>query len=149
MLRYEMRAGQSYPEGGEASDLAARYRREGYAIVRGLFSTDEITVIGLATDQIYAEGVRRGRSFRHGNLFYNVAEGADGAPIVRLVQWPSYHQPVLNAVRLDRRIAKVLQPLIGSDMKKIINQVHWKPKRSEEHTSELQSLMRISYADFC
>src|SRR3546814_1486340 len=23
------------------------------------------------------------------------------------------------------------------------------PKRSEEHTSELQSLMRISYADFC
>src|SRR3546814_2384374 len=25
----------------------------------------------------------------------------------------------------------------------------WKPGRSEEHTSELQSLMRISYAVFC
>src|SRR3546814_6158233 len=25
----------------------------------------------------------------------------------------------------------------------------WIDKRSEEHTSELQSLMRISYADFC
>src|SRR3546814_1235610 len=25
----------------------------------------------------------------------------------------------------------------------------WKPQRSEEHTSELQSLMRISYAVFC
>src|SRR3546814_5741093 len=25
----------------------------------------------------------------------------------------------------------------------------WAPKRSEEHTSELQSLMRISYAVFC
>src|SRR3546814_4285532 len=25
----------------------------------------------------------------------------------------------------------------------------WLPPRSEEHTSELQSLMRISYADFC
>src|SRR3546814_1199793 len=25
----------------------------------------------------------------------------------------------------------------------------WSPKRSEEHTSELQSLMRISYAVFC
>src|SRR3546814_5150637 len=25
----------------------------------------------------------------------------------------------------------------------------WKPVRSEEHTSELQSLMRISYAVFC
>src|SRR3546814_4663758 len=26
---------------------------------------------------------------------------------------------------------------------------HQRPERSEEHTSELQSLMRISYADFC
>src|SRR3546814_4374994 len=26
---------------------------------------------------------------------------------------------------------------------------HGKPRRSEEHTSELQSLMRISYAVFC
>src|SRR3546814_6564894 len=26
---------------------------------------------------------------------------------------------------------------------------HWPPCRSEEHTSELQSLMRISYAVFC
>src|SRR3546814_4181828 len=25
----------------------------------------------------------------------------------------------------------------------------WQPRRSEEHTSELQSLMRISYAVFC
>src|SRR3546814_10046647 len=25
----------------------------------------------------------------------------------------------------------------------------WNPRRSEEHTSELQSLMRISYAVFC
>src|SRR3546814_1068011 len=26
---------------------------------------------------------------------------------------------------------------------------HWRAQRSEEHTSELQSLMRISYAVFC
>src|SRR3546814_5739063 len=26
---------------------------------------------------------------------------------------------------------------------------HWEQSRSEEHTSELQSLMRISYAVFC
>src|SRR3546814_9472383 len=28
-------------------------------------------------------------------------------------------------------------------------QLHYRPLRSEEHTSELQSLMRISYAVFC
>src|SRR3546814_7973422 len=27
--------------------------------------------------------------------------------------------------------------------------LHWREERSEEHTSELQSLMRISYAVFC
>src|SRR3546814_5446704 len=30
-----------------------------------------------------------------------------------------------------------------------VHQLHLQPQRSEEHTSELQSLMRISYAVFC
>ena len=108
---------------GEALE---RYRREGYAIVRGFFARDEIAEIGAAIDQVYAEGVAHGRSFRHGNLFYNVAPGADGAPVVRMTQWPSYHQPVLNRVRLDPRFARLLGSLLGGDMKQIINQLHWK-----------------------
>ena len=107
-------------------DYAADYWRDGYAIVRGLFAPEEIAEIAAATDQIYAEGVAHGRSFRHGNLYYNVAAGPFGEPLVRMVQWPSYHQPVLNAVRLDTRIARVLEPLIGGDLKQVINQVHWK-----------------------
>jgi hypothetical protein len=107
-------------------DYVARYRRDGYAIVRGFYTPAEVERIGAAVDQVHAEGVKHGRSFRHGNLFYNVAEGPPGAPQVRMVQWPSYHQPVLNGVRLDRRIAKLLSPLIGTDLKQIINQVHWK-----------------------
>jgi ectoine hydroxylase-related dioxygenase (phytanoyl-CoA dioxygenase family) len=79
-----------------------------------------------ATDQLHAEGVAHGRSFRHGNLFYNVAQGAAGEPLVRMVQWPSYHQPVLNAFRLQERISDLLRPLLGPDLKQIINQVHWK-----------------------
>src|SRR3546814_4863159 len=31
----------------------------------------------------------------------------------------------------------------------IVNEVYFRNVRSEEHTSELQSLMRISYAGFC
>src|SRR3546814_9235955 len=33
--------------------------------------------------------------------------------------------------------------------KEIYNGVEWRSERSEEHTSELQSIMRISYAVFC
>src|SRR3546814_7975827 len=37
----------------------------------------------------------------------------------------------------------------GKNNKTFVSQTHWKTLRSEEHTSELQSLMRISYAVFC
>jgi len=107
------------------ADLA-HYWRKGYAIVRGFFKASEIREIASAIDQLYAEGVAHGQSFRHGNLFYNVATGPAGDPLVRMVQWPSYHQPVLNRVRLDIRFAELLDPLIGGDLKQIINQVHWK-----------------------
>jgi ectoine hydroxylase-related dioxygenase (phytanoyl-CoA dioxygenase family) len=109
-------------EGAYVSDFA----RCGYAVIRGLFSSDEVAEIAAATDQLHAEALAHGRSFRHGNLFYNVASGADGEPVVRMVQWPSYHQDVMDSVRLDTRIARLLEPLIGPDLKQIINQVHWK-----------------------
>lgn len=102
------------------------YWSEGYAIVRGLFSRAEVAKIATATDQLYGEGVAHGRSFRHGNLFYDVAPANRGEPVVRMAQWPSYHQPVLNRVRLDARIARLLDLLVGRDLKQIINQVHWK-----------------------
>jgi len=102
------------------------YLRDGYTIVPGFFDAREIAELGAATDQLYAEGVAHGRSFRHGNLFYNVACPQDRNPLVRMVQWPSYHQPALNRVRLDSRFAELLEPLIGLNLKQIINQVHWK-----------------------
>src|SRR3546814_1947026 len=54
----------------------------------------------------------------------------------------------------SRRAAKLLQPCIQSSpalgQPFAGSQRHGEPRgRSEEHTSELQSLMRISYAVFC
>lgn len=113
---------------GGGGDYVAAYRRDGFVILRGLFAADEVAAIAAAADQVHDEGRALGRSFRHGNLFYRVAPGgaADGGPAVQMVQWPSYHQSVLNAVRLDRRFASILAPLIGRDLKQIINQIHWK-----------------------
>jgi ectoine hydroxylase-related dioxygenase (phytanoyl-CoA dioxygenase family) len=111
---------------GSEGDYASDFARYGYAIIRGFFSPAEVAEVAAATDQLHAEAVAHGRSFRHGNLFYNVAAGEAGEPLVRMVQWPSYHQHMLNAVRLDTRIARLLEPLIGPDLKQIINQVHWK-----------------------
>jgi hypothetical protein len=101
------------------------WRRDGYAIVRGFFTPGEAATIGEDIDRVDEEGVAHGRSFRHGNLFYKIAEGASG-PLVQMVQWPAYHRPALDAVRLDPRFATLLEPLIGPNVKQIINQIHWK-----------------------
>jgi hypothetical protein len=124
-----MRVSQSLRRDEPASVTAdlTQYWREGYAIVRGFFDAAELREISAALDQLYAEGVAHGSCFRHGNLFYNVARECEGSePLVRMVQWPSYHQPALNGVRLDTRFVDLLEPLIGRDLKQIINQVHWK-----------------------
>ena len=111
---------------GFHADLA-HYWRDGYAVVRGFFDAADIAELSAALDQLYAEGVEHGRCFRHGNLFYNVARERDGSEaLVRMVQWPSYHNSVVNSVRLDPRFVELLEPLIGCDLKQIINQVHWK-----------------------
>lgn len=102
-------------------ELAESYREKGYAIVRGLFSAAEVAVLGEAVDVVHAEAIALGRSFRYGNLHYRL----DGDE-VRMVQWPSYHNVVLDRVRTDPRLSQWLAPLIGADVKQIINQLHWK-----------------------
>lgn len=105
--------------------IAGDYAEQGYAIVRGFMGADEVAAIGRAMDAVHAEGLAHGRSFRHGNLLYRVVPG-DAGPEVRLVQWPSYHNDMLAAVRIDARFHRLLAPFIGDDIKQIINQLHWK-----------------------
>src|SRR3546814_2051057 len=53
--------------------------------------------------------------------------------------WGATHE-AKNLEHLDVSLETV-EPIMGVKL--------WDPSRSEEHTSELQSLMRISYAVFC
>ena len=67
------------------------------------------------------------RSFRMQNVFFNITDDAALGPIVRMVQWPSYFNKDLKRIRRDPSILNILEPLIGSNLKQIINQMHWKP----------------------
>lgn len=114
----------------EPAHLAA-FRAQGYAVVRGLFDAGEVAAIAAACDRVYAAGLRLGASWRLRNLFYRVTPDPALGHIVRLVQWPSYYEAVLNRFRLDRRLYDLAAPLIGPDLKQIINQLHWKPPGAE------------------
>src|SRR3546814_3081064 len=62
---------------------------------------------------------------------------------------PGYRSPIrLTRAELETLIAEPLAGVLSAlDMLLHRNNIGW--DRSEEHTSELQSLMRISYAVFC
>ena len=109
------------------SDHIGFYRQNGYAVVRGLFRPDEVAELALLFDRVYAEGMLHRRSFRVQNTLFNIVNDAALGPIVRMVQWPSYFNRGLEKFRRDPRILGVLEPLLGRNLKQIINQMHWKP----------------------
>lgn len=108
-------------------DAIEQFRKDGYAIVRGFFAPDEVAAMAAAFDRQWAIGMSHPGSWRHGNLFYRLGEDANLGKVVKLVQWPAYEDAVLDRVRRDPRWLKLLRPLIGDNVKQIINQMHWKP----------------------
>jgi ectoine hydroxylase-related dioxygenase (phytanoyl-CoA dioxygenase family) len=108
-------------------DALAHFRTYGYAVVRGVFSRAETLNLAAAFDRHWAEGMAHRSSFRHGNLLYRLGIDPTLGKVVRLVQWPSYGDAALERIRRDSRIFEILEPLLGRDIKQIINQLHWKP----------------------
>ena len=105
----------------------AQYRSQGYAVLPALFSPQDVAAIAAGFDRHWAMGMTYRASFRHGNLFYRLGTDPKLGKIVRLVQWPSYGDPGLEKFRRDPRMFEVLEPLLGRDIKQIVNQLHWKP----------------------
>jgi Phytanoyl-CoA dioxygenase (PhyH) len=108
-------------------DALSHYRKYGYALVRGVFSRAETVDLAAAFDRHWAEDMAHPSSFRHGNLLYRLGIDPKLGKVVRLLQWPSYADPALERVRRDPRMFEILEPLLGRDIKQIINQLHWKP----------------------
>ena len=109
------------------TDYLEQYRERGYAVVRGVFSEAEVAALQAAFDRIRAQGERFGATFRHGNVLFAFGRDPALGPILRMAQWPAYFDAILDAVRVDRRMFEIVRPLLGDDVKQIINQLHWKP----------------------
>lgn len=108
-------------------DHVQHYRKFGYAVVKGVFGAGEVHALAEAFDRVYARGLEHRASFRHQNVLFRLGEDPNLGRIVRLVQWPSYFDQILADFRTDRRMLEILEPLLGRDLKQIINQMHWKP----------------------
>jgi ectoine hydroxylase-related dioxygenase (phytanoyl-CoA dioxygenase family) len=110
----------------EVAAALAQYEAQGYGILRGVFAPGEVAELATAFDRHWAQGMALGASFRHGNLHYRLGEDPALGRLLRLVQWPSYEDAVLARCRTDPRLFALLEPVLGRDIKQIINQMHWK-----------------------
>jgi ectoine hydroxylase-related dioxygenase (phytanoyl-CoA dioxygenase family) len=108
-------------------DYLSDYREHGFAVVRGVFDGAEVRELAAAFDRVYARGMKHHKSFRHQNVLFRIAQDAQAGRVLRMVQWPSYFDDVLARYRTDPRMLAILEPLLGGDLKQIINQMHWKP----------------------
>src|SRR3546814_8181926 len=62
--------------------------------------------------------------------------------------FPATLRRMMTTNHLGAKDAPQVHPVVASAAREVLNKSE-NERRSEEHTSELQSLMRISYAVFC
>lgn len=110
-----------------SDDHVTAFHAHGFAVVHGLFDAQEVAAMAAAFDRVHARALAHGRSWRHRNTLFRLDEDETLGRIVRFAQWPAWIDETLERVRRDPRLLAVLAPLLGHDLKQIINQMHWKP----------------------
>ncbi len=103
------------------------YRELGYAVIKGVFDPEEVRELARAFDRVYARGIAYPKSFRHQNVYFRVASDERLGRVLRFAQWPCYYDETLDRFRRDRRMLEIVAPLIGKDIRQVVNQLNWKP----------------------
>lgn len=114
------------PHNPMTAENVSQFWEEGYTIVKNVFVPHEIEQLKTACDRWKFTGQLLGRTWRKQNTIIWVDDEDKEEVIVRGMQWPSYHDPVMDHYRTDPRMLMILEPLIGVNIKQIINQLHWK-----------------------
>ena len=133
--------GGAQPQGeAGVTDIVARghgaqLQELGYTIVRSVFSAGEIGALAAASDRIYARAIAHEDGTPvapgHPEVGFRTVEDPRLGRICRIATWPAHLEPVLDRIRVDRRMLAILEPLLGPSLKQITSQLHWKPAGAE------------------
>lgn len=105
----------------------AELRENGYALIRGFLTQDEVADIRRETDKVYAEGMKHHASYRDRNLLFEILnDPAVKQRVVIQAYWFAWINQKLEALRRSEKFFQVLAPLLGPDIKQMANQIHWK-----------------------
>lgn len=109
-------------------DIVGQLHQEGYAIVRGFFGAEDMARLSAEVDAVYAQGLQHHATYRDRNLLFEVLDDPQAQRrVVLQAHWSAWINPYLELMRRDPRYLVVLAPFLGSDIKQITHQIHWKP----------------------
>jgi ectoine hydroxylase-related dioxygenase (phytanoyl-CoA dioxygenase family) len=108
--------------------LEQQLHTDGYAIVRGFLGADEMAEMRAETDRMYQEGLKHHATYRDKNLLFEVLDDPQARRrVVIQAHWTAWISPYLERMRRHPKYLEILGPLLGSDIKQITHQIHWKP----------------------
>lgn len=114
-----------------AKHAAEQYREEGYAVLRQFIDGDEVVNLQAETARIYAEGLKHPRTWRHGNLSFEILPEEDfGQRYVIQAYWMGWISKYFERFRRSDAYFTLLEPILGADIKQVAQQIHWKPPGS-------------------
>jgi ectoine hydroxylase-related dioxygenase (phytanoyl-CoA dioxygenase family) len=108
--------------------VSEELKSEGYAVIRGFLSPAQTAEIAGEVDKIYQEGLKHHATYRDRNLLFEVLDDPKARRrVVLQAHWTAWISPLMERMRRSEEYFKVLEPLLGSDIKQISHQIHWKP----------------------
>ncbi len=108
-------------------DHLAALERDGYAVIRGLYTADEMARLQEATRALYEEGVAHPRSWRHGNRMFEINEDPSAGHVLLQAHWFALTHPLFEQFRRHPKLLEVLRPILSDSINQSTNQIHWKP----------------------
>ena len=116
------------PLSHKSLDYVDHYWEHGYAVVRGLFTPNEMKAAQQEAKRIYAKGMKHHATYRDRNVLFEILpEAFAGQRYVLQAHWYAWFSPLFEKMRRDPRVFAVLEPLLGRDIKQVAQQIHWKP----------------------
>lgn len=114
-----------------AKQVAEQYREEGYAVFRQFIDGDDVIRLQQEAANIYAEGLKHPRTWRHGNLSFEILPEEDFRQrYVIQAYWMSWISQYFERFRRSDDYFTLLEPILGCDIKQVAQQIHWKPPGS-------------------
>jgi ectoine hydroxylase-related dioxygenase (phytanoyl-CoA dioxygenase family) len=110
------------------SDIVQDLDTQGFAIVRGFLSPSETKEIAAETDAMYREGLKHHATYRDKNVLFEILHDPKAQRrVVLQAHWTAWISPLMERMRRSEQYFSVLEPFLGSDIKQISHQIHWKP----------------------